>query len=502
MNSPADVRYHQHSHIEQSWIDTLLDISVDAIILIDDQQRILRFNQGAERIFGYSAREAIGQPLDILIPPALVDAHQQHVQAFAHSGVPSRLMNRRQEIAGRRKDGSEFPAEASIARVTTPEGGAFLAILRDLTAHKQAEAALRRSEDRFRRIFDYSNDAILVIDLEDGAIIDANPRACSLFGYENEALRSMHISNLHPRDSLQFRAFTRSVLQQTIGWTDELTYLTQSGEKLACEVSASITDSDGRHLMIALVRDVSERKELQQMKEAFVSNVSHELRTPITNIKLHHELLAQIPDKQELYLERLTRETNRLQLIVENLLFLSRLHREQVYQFAPTDLNIIAGQLVADRRTLAQENQLTLAFEATPGLPPVKADEALIVRVLSILLTNAFDYTPPGGQIGVNTSLRRENGTAWAGFQIADTGLGIDDEDRRLLFERFSRGKAAAELNVPGTGLGLAIAKEIVDRHGGVIEVESEGIPGTGSTFTVWLAADGTNGRIHSSEVL
>jgi signal transduction histidine kinase len=102
----------------------------------------------------------------------------------------------------------------------------------------------------------------------------------------------------------------------------------------------------------------------------------------------------------------------------------------------------------------------------------------------------------------VNTHLHRENGTAQVGFQVADTGLGIDGEDRKLLFERFTRGKAAVELNVPGTGLGLAIAREIVDRHGGVIEVESEGVPGRGSTFTVWLAANSTNGRTHSAEVL
>jgi two-component system sensor histidine kinase VicK len=189
-------------------------------------------------------------------------------------------------------------------------------------------------------------------------------------------------------------------------------------------------------------------------------------------------------------------------LIVENLLFLSRLHHEQTYQFAPTDLNTIAGELVADRHLLAQKKQLTLAFEETPDLPPVRADKALIARVFSILLTNAFDYTPPGGQIAVRTHLRRENGSMWVGFHVADTGPGIDEEDHPLLFERFTRGKAAIDLNVPGTGLGLAIAREIVDHHGGVIEVESAGVPGKGSTFTVWLAVGSSNGRIHSTEVL
>jgi PAS domain S-box-containing protein len=502
MNNSTDVTDKQHSQPEQPWIETLLDIAADAIIMIDDTQHIVRFNQGAERIFGYSAQEAIGQPLDILIPHSFIDIHQKHIESFAHSGAQPHLMDGRGEIAGRRKDGTVFPAEASIARVTTEEGSAFLAILRDISERKRTEAALKRSEAHFRRIFNYSNDAILVIDLEDGSIVDANPRASSLLDYSDDVLRSMHVDDLRPEGSLSFRAFARSVLQQMIGWTDELIFLTRTGDEMACEVSASITDIDGQRLMIALVRDITERKQLQQMKDAFVSNVSHELRTPIANIKLHHELLTQIPEKQEIYLERLMRETDRLQVIVENLLYLSRLHYEHTYRFASTDLNIIAGQLVADRQQLAQEKELTLTFEQTPGLPPVKADEALIGRVIGILLTNAFNYTPPGGEIAVNTRLRRDNSSTWVGVDIADTGPGIDREDRRLIFERFSRGKAAIELNVPGTGLGLAIAKEIVDRHGGAIEVESEGVPGKGSTFTLWLAAGSTNGRTHPTEVL
>jgi PAS domain S-box-containing protein len=499
---PTNIIDRQHNRSGQPWIETLLDISIDAIIMIDDQQHIVRFNRGAEQIFGYSAREAIGQPLDILIPHSLVNAHQKHITHFASSGEQSRLMNGRQEITGRRKDGSVFPAEASIAKVTNQGQSAFLAILRDISERKRAEAALRSSEEHFRRLFDYSSDAIVVIDLATGGVVNANRRACYMFDYDEETLLSKHIDDLHPKDSLRFRAFVRSVLQESTGWTDDLPYLTRSGDELSCEVSASIVDTDGQRLLIALMRDVTERKELQQMKEAFVSNVSHELRTPITNIKLHHELLEQNPEKKEIYLGRLMRETDRLQMIVEHLLFLSRLHHEQVYRFAPTDLNAIAGELVADRQLLAQENDLTLVFEGTEGLPLVKADKALIARVLSILLTNAFDYTPPGGRIAVNMYLNQENGTPWIGLRIADTGLGIDGEDHKQLFERFARGKAAAELNVPGTGLGLAIAKEIVDRHGGVIEVESDGIPGKGSAFTLWLAADSTNGRIHSSEVL
>jgi signal transduction histidine kinase len=111
----------------------------------------------------------------------------------------------------------------------------------------------------------------------------------------------------------------------------------------------------------------------------------------------------------------------------------------------------------------------------------------LLERVLSVLLTNAINYTPAGGRIEVHTHVRCTSEKHWAGFSVSDTGLGISPDEQSHLFERFYRGKAARESGAPGTGLGLATAQEIVERHEGRLEVESEGVPGEGATFTVWL---------------
>jgi signal transduction histidine kinase len=111
----------------------------------------------------------------------------------------------------------------------------------------------------------------------------------------------------------------------------------------------------------------------------------------------------------------------------------------------------------------------------------------LISQSLSILLTNAFNYTPEGGQVTISTTLRHEDGQYWAGLQVRDNGPGIQPEDQVRLFERFYRGNAARESGAPGTGLGLSIAQEIVKRHQGELEVFSEGEIGKGSIFTVWL---------------
>jgi two-component system phosphate regulon sensor histidine kinase PhoR len=230
---------------------------------------------------------------------------------------------------------------------------------------------------------------------------------------------------------------------------------------------------------------------LARLRDEFVANVSHELRTPIASLKLYHHLLGVRPDKRDSYLSTLHRETERLEHIVEDLLYLSRLDREQVaLKLSPIDLNALISAYVTDRSPLADERGLKLTFHGR-RLPDLLADRTLLERVLSILLTNAISYTPAGGRVQVETHTRRSEGQRWVGFSVSDNGLGIPPDEQPRLFERFFRGKASRDTGTPGTGLGLATAREIVERHAGRIEAESEGIPGRGATFTVWLPAAG-----------
>ena len=232
--------------------------------------------------------------------------------------------------------------------------------------------------------------------------------------------------------------------------------------------------------------------EANRVKGEFVSNVSHELRTPITSIKMHLELLAGYPNKVATYLATLYRETGRLERIIEDLLLLSRLDQGEVeMELTTIDCNTLAGQHVADRQLLTKNNSLTLTFAGHPDQPLTRGDKGLLDQALSILLTNALNYTPPGGQVAVSTLLREMAGQRWVGLSVSDTGPGIPFNERDQLFERFVRGKVGYESGVPGTGLGLAIAHEIMARHGGLVEVISEGVPGKGATFSLWLPAKG-----------
>lgn len=257
-----------------------------------------------------------------------------------------------------------------------------------------------------------------------------------------------------------------------------------------------------RHLNIDLEKRVVARtRELQaanenltilsRIKDEFVANVSHELRTPITSIMLYHSMIEARPEDALKHITHLRRETDRLARLIEDLLYISRLEQGHTqFNLGRLDLNQLARDFITDRLPLAAQHHLEIKLQVQPDLPIIDADDKMIGQVLSILLTNALNYTPPGGVVSVQTNHDQHKGRRWVCLSISDTGPGINADEQILIFERFYRGRAAQESTAPGSGLGLAIARTIVEKHNGRIEVMSSGIAGEGTTFTIWLPVD------------
>ena len=272
---------------------------------------------------------------------------------------------------------------------------------------------------------------------------------------------------------------------------DELRWLTAIADIAANALYRAAVLETLEQRVAERTRELSEAnerlKELDRLKDQFVSNVSHELRTPLANIKLYAGLLKRgQPEKFQHYLETLQRETLRLENLIEDLLELSRLNAgTATISLDPIDVNQLIESLIADRAGLIAERGLSLRVELSPNLPTAQGDPWRLGQVLSNLLNNAMNYTPQGGTITVRTSRQGDDHQAWVTFSVEDTGLGIAAGELPHVFERFYRGTAGRKSGAPGTGLGLAICKEIIDRLGGRITVESE--PGHGTTFTVWL---------------
>ncbi|OGO17315.1 MAG: hypothetical protein A2Z14_17480 [Chloroflexi bacterium RBG_16_48_8] len=227
---------------------------------------------------------------------------------------------------------------------------------------------------------------------------------------------------------------------------------------------------------------------LSKMKDEFVANVSHELRTPISSLKLYGSLLEKPSEKQGQYLQAVKREVTRLEHIIESLLRLSSFDQDQIaINLSPIDLNELARLLTHDRAVLAESRNLSLSFESCPDLPKTIADQELITEALSILLTNALNYTPSGGEIFVKIDTHTQDDQGWHRIHVTDSGHGISQQEASQLFQRFFRGKVGRESGFSGTGLGLAIVKEIVTRNGGKVEAQNEGVGKKGATFSIWL---------------
>ena len=280
---------------------------------------------------------------------------------------------------------------------------------------------------------------------------------------------------------------------------DDLRLLTLMADQISVAIENAALYEHLRQHADGLERTVAERTAklgvaLEQARQAdlfksqFVSDVSHELRTPLSNIRLYLDLLTLGKDDRfESYLDTLTRETDRLSRLINDLLTISRIDVGATSPHSTLcDPNAIAQALVQDRLRLFAKKGLELRFEPDAGLPSTVGDERMLSQVVANLLTNALQYTPRG-VVRVSTAREVDGGRTWSTLTVSDTGLGISSAEQARIFERFYRGESSRQVRAPGTGLGLAICAEIVERHRGKITLQSE--PGAGSRFTIWLPA-------------
>ncbi|MCC6804479.1 MAG: GAF domain-containing protein, partial [Anaerolineae bacterium] len=234
--------------------------------------------------------------------------------------------------------------------------------------------------------------------------------------------------------------------------------------------------------LVTVIRDVSKEKLLQQQKEHFVSYASHELRTPITNLKTRLYLLRNQPERLDEHLVVLEYVTDRMKRLVEDLLDISRFERGVIkLNFRDIVLQDVIGKLVRVQMPEAESKRLLLRCELPDKPIHVDADPERLAQVIINLLTNAINYTPSGGEIVLKLSHFRDVTGDLALVEIQDTGIGINEEHLPHIFQPFYR--IASE--VEGSGLGLSISKEIIELHGGEIDVSSQ--PGVGTTFCFWL---------------
>jgi PAS domain S-box-containing protein len=519
----------------------ILAIAADAIITVDKDERIVHFNQGATAIFGYSIEDARGQQLDILLPKRVRGVHHSHMQAFAESPVQARRMGERPEISGLRRDGSEFPAEASISKIDGPEGPLFTVVLRDITDRRRAEQDeqfLSRAATEVARSLEYT--AVLqtitdlaVLRLADGAVIDVIEPDGSLrrvasaeagsgraqllgeiakagIGWESpspviDVIRRGATELFTDIDDDWVEAheeFPLAPAWRTVGMHSLLIVpLTAGGQALG---ALSLLLVDPRRSFNADLRNLAEKfaqpvalsvvnaslyaaaQRANQARDEVMSVVSHDLRNPLSAIAMCvHALRASPPsepDERDDMLATIGESVDAMNRLIQDLVDVASIERGQLslerVTGSPARLIERAAHMFAVETA---GHGIMLAQEAALDLPELGADEARIVQVLANLIRNAIKFTPDGGRITIGAAA--VDGAVQ--FTVTDTGIGIDPALHRRIFDRYWHASTGARKW--GTGLGLSIAKGIVEAHGGRLSVESAVGAGSRFTFTIPL---------------
>jgi PAS domain S-box-containing protein len=341
---------------------------------------------------------------------------------------------------------------------------------------------LAASKKRVEAILSSVGEGVVVIDL-DGNIVTVNAACeeqsgCQATGVGEDIWKFYCGEHTY----LLLDEVRDSLLNQRT-WMGELVGCRKSGLEFDVQITFTpLRDENNRIIgYVGSQRDVTKQKELDRLKDLFVSDVSHELRTPTTNISLYLELLenASLPKRNE-YLGVLREQTQLLMKLVEDILDLSRLAmgRSRKIEFIDVSLNDLVEQVVTAHRPLADASGLDLIFTPAVELPLIWGEPNQLARVINNLVTNAIHYTAVGG-VYVRTYQEDEN----ICLEVRDSGMGIEPSDKAHIYERFYRGQRVRQSKIHGTGLGLAIVKDILDLHESQIEFNSE--VGKGSCFIV-----------------
>jgi len=502
-----------------NWLAAIVESSDDAIIGKSLDGMITSWNKGAEQVFGYPSSEALGRPITMLIPSELWTEEEHILEQLRNGGRIDHF-----ETTRIRKDGKKIAVSLSISPVFNSRGEVcgFAKIVRDVTERnrliKQEETTLASTlaEHKFQELIEQAPDAILQVD-SSGAIAIANRTAELLFGYSREELLSLNVDALVPQAARHKHQgyrdkFAAAGVTRPMGEGLNLHAQRKDGSLLPVEISLSPISSERGNQVIAVVRDVTERKKtekqlrslqesymhelearqeeaerLNTLKSEFMASISHELRTPLHTIIGFAELLAEdneapLDDKQKRFLHHIQADSEHLLGLINDVLDLSRIEAGGLRLATESvPLEKIISEAIHSISPFATERGVIVSVEQMPAQAKVSADPLRLRQILYNLLSNGVKFTERGGTVTVSATLHGD----FVRITVADTGVGIAAEECSRIFDKFYQTGYTSSGTRQGTGLGLTICKQLVEMQGGKIWVESELRHGSRFHFTL-----------------
>ncbi|MFX1518295.1 MAG: PAS domain S-box protein, partial [Promethearchaeota archaeon] len=442
---------------------------------------------------GYTRTEVLGQPLaDFYTPESCIklledggykDALEGHFieqerELVTHDGVIIKTLL--QAVPEIDSDGNLFGTRAMYI---------------DITERKRTEEALRESEEKYSTLVEKGNDGIIII--QDGLVKFANPKSLEIIDFSSEeVLGKAFVAFISPEyRELLLDRYKKKLSGTQIPNKYDSELLSKNGKRIPVELNDSMIEYEGRSATMTIIRDITERKKVDQMKTTFINTAAHELRTPLSALKAHVDLLEMkskkttLPEEINRRIEIISRNTDRLTVLINNLLDYTRLEAGTIkLRLELGSIESVAVQAIKEVLPLAQKHGHKLDLITPKPLPFIYMDKEIIHTIFSNLISNAIKYTSDGGEIHVKI-LDKEGSLH---ITVKDTGIGIAEEDFEKIFQPFHVAEIPASARFQSeferTGLGLAITKEYVKMHGGSIWIESR--IGEGSTFHVVLSIE------------
>ena len=491
--------------------------SADAIVSKTLEGIITSWNPGAEKIFGYTEAEAVGQPMMLVIPPERSEEEAGILAAIARGERVTHFETERLT-----KDGRRVGVSMSLSPIKDKAGcvSGAASIIRDITPQKQAQERLHHSEARHTAIVEAALDAIISLDCQ-GLIQEWNAAAERMFGYPRAAAIGQKMDMLIIPQSLM-ETYREGLAQylilgagSLIGRPVELTARRATGAEFAVELGLTPIPESSPPQYTAIIRDVSARKEAEaeirrlnseleqrvrdrtaeleaanQELESFSYSVSHDLRAPLRHIAGFVEMLqarsGPVPDEEGgRLIQSIAAATDRMTRLIDALLAFSRLGRADLRKTRLSLDALIRGAQLELRNETKGRN---IEWAGGP-LPEVEGDAVLLQQVMINLLSNALKYTRPRAvaRIEIGAQTERDETICF----VRDNGVGFDTRYVDKLFGVFQRLHRASEFE--GTGIGLASARLIIHRHGGRIWAESSVEAGAVFYFSLPVSKGGTS---------
>jgi PAS domain S-box-containing protein len=473
----------------------LAEAASDAIVRIGEDNTIQYVNTAAERIFGYTAEEMVGQQIMMLMPEEMREGHRAGMNHYLKTGKRN-LDWQGIEVPAQHKDGHHFPIEISFGEYNLGDTRFFIGIIRDITERRRAQEILRESEEQLRALAD-SIPQLAWMAEPDGFIFWYNRRWYEYTGTTPKDMEGWGWQSVHDAEMLPNVLKLWKTSLET-GEPFEMEFPLRRGDDGAFRWFLTrvvpLHDTNGRIVRwFGTNTDIEELRQARlqaeqanRLKDEFLATLSHELRTPLNAIlgwsqMLQTNNLGENEVKKALAtIERNARSQNQL---IEDILDVSRIVTGKLrLDVRAVDLPNVIITAVDAVRPAAEAKNIRLQTLLDPQAGPISGDPDRLQQVVWNLLSNAVKFTPKNGRVQV----RLERVNSHIEIVISDTGKGIEPEFLPYVFDRFRQSDGSMTRRHGGLGLGLAIVRQLVELHGGSAQVESSG-EGQGATFTISL---------------